>query len=129
MLNLWKGRIAYHEITRQAKDQANVSVFDYGFPEVYIHELIMGLDVQSVLLFKPPFEPISEELIRLYSEQQSILTGQHLLEVSKLVATLDALWEEEPREFTILIGENVRARESELKEQWVNIAARCIRMR
>ena len=129
VLNLWKGRIAYHEITRQAKDQANVSVFDYGFPEVYIHELIMGLDVQSVLLFKPPFEPISEELIRLYSEQQSILTGQHLLEVSKLVATLDALWEEEPREFTILIGENVRARESELKEQWVNIAARCIRMR
>ena len=79
------------------------------------------------LLFEVPFEPISKEKVRLYSEARKGLTGKNLLEVSRLITGLEAIWKDEPQEFILLVGKNARARAERLTEQWVHLTADWIR--
>lgn len=126
VFNLWKTRPAYHALRKMVADKANVTVFGFERPDAYRSHLNGRLGVQ-VLMFNPPFEAISERKVLLYSEMEKRLTDRNLLEVSRLVADLEAIWKAEPQEFILLVGKNARARAARLTEQWIRLTADWIR--
>ena len=80
-----------------------------------------------VLGFKLPFEPISDKKVLLYSEVEKKLTGKEIREVSRLVAGLKTLWENDPQEFHLLVGKDARVRRARLRDRWVEETADWIR--
>lgn len=126
ILNLWKTRPAYHALRNLVADKANVTAFAFDRSDAYRSHLGGRLEVQ-VLMFRPPFKAISKERIRLYSEARKELTGKNLLEVSRLIADLEAIWKDEPQEFILLVSKNASARAEQLTKRWVQLTADWIR--
>lgn len=127
VLALWKNRPSYHRLRNQVKKRTRVKDFSYELVPVYKTEL--GAYTKThVLMFHVPFKPIGERAIFLYSEREQKLTGSELSdpEVSRLVSNLQTFWEGEPREFVLLVGDGVAAREVELQKQWVKFTAQWI---
>ncbi len=123
VLNLWKGRLAYHDLQDQVKRKARVGVVDTGLFDLYLHELRQQLQV-TVLGFELKFMPISNRATFLYSEKERKLTGKSLIGVSRLIADLDSIWKAEPQEFVMLVGDNCLANAGQLTERWIDVAAR-----
>ncbi len=124
VLNLWKTRPEYHELREVVADRANVNVTALALerPEAYQSHLSRRLGVQ-LLMFRPPFEAISKERVRLYSESKKGFTGRSLLEVSRLIANLEVIWKDEPQEFILIVDKNARSRAKRLTERWVTLTA------
>lgn len=61
------------------------------------------------------------------SEAEKRLTGENLLQVSRLVANLEAIWKDDPQYFVFLLGENISTRARQLREQWVDFTAQWLR--
>lgn len=126
VLNLWKTRPAYHALHRMVEDAARVTAFELEDTDPYRTHLGNHLGAQA-LVFKVPFTAISREKVRLYSEAKKGLTGKNLLEVSRLIADLEAIWKDEPQEFILLVGKNVQDRVKRLTERWVQLTADWVR--
>ncbi len=124
-LNLWKTRPAYHALRGEVEDKTQLRGFKIEKQDAYRAFLLNRMGVHA-LKFEIEFTPVSKRRIRLYSEEEKQLTDKDLKDVSKLVAGLDAIWEDEPQEFILLVGKNARAREKHLKERWVDLTAEWI---
>ena len=125
-LNLWKTRPGSQALRKRAADKAGAAIFIVENFDDYCHHLSARMKV-PMLGFEAHFEPISEKKILLYSEEEKRLTGKEIREVSRLVAGLTALWEDDPKEFFLLVGKNVRARRVQLRDRWVEETADWIR--
>ncbi|MBI2054053.1 MAG: HD domain-containing protein [Candidatus Staskawiczbacteria bacterium] len=122
IFNLWKTRPEYHEFYDKVADKAQMAVKSFEKTEGYRDYLVSKMKTQ-VLIFKVPFKPIGDKATYLYSEARKELTGKNLFEVSKLVASLETIWDDEAQDFVLLVGNNVRSRAKKLKERWVDISA------
>ena len=121
-LNLWKTRPAYHALWDKVKDEADVTEIQLGNIASYREYLGKKIGART-LIFRVPFKPLSEKAILLYSEADKKLTGKNLLEASRLIAELEAIWKDEPQEFILLVGKNVRARARRMSDRWVDLTA------
>lgn len=126
VLNLWKTRPAYHALHKAAGDRVDAAVAKVEDLDAFRSHLSRHMGVPA-LLFEVEFRPLSRRAVPLYSEAEKKLTGKHLLEVSRLVADLEAIWKDEPQYFILLVGRNVRARAKRLIERWIRLAADWIR--
>lgn len=122
VLNLWKGRLTYHDLQDQVKTKARVDVVNIGLFDLYLHELRQQLQV-TVLGFELPFEAISNRATFLYSEKERKLIGKSLVGVSRLIADLDSIWKDEPPNNILLVGENCLANTGQFIGQWVDVTA------
>ena len=118
ILNLWKGRITYHELRDEVKRRARLEYIEEQLFELYLDHLRQQLNM-TILGFRVPFRPISNRATYLYSEKEGKLIGKSLISASRLVAHLESIWQAEPQEFVLLVGENYSALSNQLKEQWV----------
>lgn len=125
VLNLWKGRLTYHDLQDQVKTKARVDVINIGLFDLYLHELRRQLQV-TVLGFELPFEAISNRATFLYSEKEQKLIGKSLVGVSRLIADLDSIWKDEPPHNILLVGEDCLASSHQLTEQWIDITAQWV---
>src|SRR3989344_2526871 len=116
-LNLWKTRPGYHALRKRAADEAGVAGFAIEDLDSYCRHLSRSMRIR-VLGFEPPFKALSEKKIMLYSEEKKELTGKEIREVSRLVASLNTLWEDDPQLFLLLVGKNAMARKTQLRGQW-----------
>ena len=124
--NLWKTRPGYHALRTRAADGAGVATFTITDLDAYCRYLSKRMKIR-VLGFKLPFEPISDKKVLLYSEVEKKLTGKEIREVSRLVAGLKTLWENDPQEFHLLVGKDARVRRARLRDRWVEETADWIR--
>lgn len=125
-LNLWKTRPGYHALRKRTADEAGVAGFAIEDLDSYCRHLSKRMRIR-VLGFEPSFEPISEKKVLLYSEEKKELTGKEIREVSRLIAGLKTLWEDDPQEFYLFVGKNARARKDLLRDRWVKETADWIR--
>ena len=125
VLNLWKGRITYRELWDQVKRRARVDTVDYGLLEVYVNHLREKMHV-TILKFDVPFKPLSNRATFIYSEKERKLSGKSLIDVSRLIADLRPIWEDEPQEFLLLVGENCTAEVHRLTQEWITATAEWI---
>src|SRR3989344_97007 len=125
-LNLWKTRPGYHALRKRAADEAGVAGFAIEDLDSYCRHISKRMRI-CVLGFKPPFEPISEKKVLLYSEEKKELTGKEIREVSRLVVDLERLWEDDPQHFFLLVGKDARVHKDQLRDQWVKETAEWIR--
>ncbi len=125
VLNLWKGRLTYHDLQDQVKGKARVDVVDIGLFDLYLHELRQQLQV-TVLGFDVPFWPIGNRATYLYSEKEGKLIGESLVIVSRLVAHLESIWQAEPQKFVLLISENCLSSAPQLTEKWIDTTAQWV---
>ena len=125
-LNLWKTRPGYHALRKRAADEAGVAGFAIEDLDSYCRHLSRSMRIR-VLGFEPPFKALSEKKIMLYSEEKKELTGKEIREVSRLVASLNTLWEDDPQLFLLLVGKNAMARKTQLRGQWAGETAEWIR--
>ena len=124
----WKSRPAYRRIMGQLETKARMTGIELseppGFPGFYETELENQQGVR-MLTFKMDFTPVGERRnILLYSESERKLTGENLLDVSRLVEDLNAIWKDEPKEYVLLVGENAAARAKTLTPEWMDFTAR-----
>ena len=122
IFNLWKTRPEFHDFHDKVADKAQMAVKKFATTAGYRDYLTNKMKVQ-VLVFVPPFKPIGDKATYLYSESRKELTGKNLFEVSKLVAGLETIWEDEAQNFVLLVGNNVRSRAEKLKEKWIEFSA------
>lgn len=125
VLTLWKSRPMYHKLLRQVMEAARVHSIEYSFPELYPDYLSRRLGAHT-LVFRVPFDPLSERSVLLYSEADGRLSGETLLGVSVLVSNLEGLWKDEPQRFIVLVGEDVKRNAATLQKKWVKATARWI---
>lgn len=125
VVNLWKNRPAYHELYELVEHKARVTTVHRDATPAHLNHLMTGIGVH-VLWFDIPFKPTGEQVIPLYWERTKKLTGKGLLDVSRLVTDLRMIWEGEPQEFIVLVGENVTERADTLRQQWVDLTAQWI---
>ena len=123
--NLWKTRPDYHALRGEAAEKAGAATFTIEKLDAYCHQVSRRMRIR-VLGFKPPFAPISKKRVMLYSEEKK-LVGKEIRDVSRLVASLKVLWENDPQEFYLLVGKNVRSRRGQLSNRWVEETADWIR--
>ena len=125
ILNLWKTRPYYHALEAKvaAKSRQDLPL-DFHRTVSYQRHLsgVGGMDM-SALIFEVEFAPVGRKAIYLYSEARGELTGKSLLEVSKLVAGLQSIWEDEPQYFVLLVESNIKRKAKQLTEKWVNLTA------
>lgn len=130
VLTLWKSRPEYHEVKDQVERKARVTDIDFGIlpglPGFYETQLADHLGVR-ILRFDVEFKPITTEAVLIYSGRGKTLTSKHLLEVSRLLTDLEAIWEDEPHQFMLLVGENAAERVAALRKEWVEFTARWVR--
>lgn len=124
-LNLWKTRLGYHALRGKAAEKARVDTLEIKDLPAYCHYLSQCLRVH-VLGFKPPFRALSKKRVMLYSEEKRGLTGKEIREVSRLIASLEKLWEDDPQYFFLFVAENVRARRTKLRNRWIKETAEWI---
>jgi HD superfamily phosphohydrolase len=125
ILNLWKTRPYYHALQAKVAEESrrdlplrfNKTVSYQG----YLSSL-RGMDMLA-LIFNVEFKPVGEKAIYLYSEAEKKTTGKSLLEVSKLVSTLEVIWKDEPQYFILLIENKVKRKTSQLTEKWIKMTA------
>lgn len=125
VLNLWKTRPVYHHFQNQviarthpsAKVEVTDSYVDYLNQKMNVRALVFKLD-----FFKPVVLE-SEKQTRLYSEPLKRLTGETLIQASKLVEHLPVIRAHEPHYFVIFVGHNARMRYEKLAQQWINVTA------
>ena len=125
ILNLWKTRPYYHALEAKVADKSRhvlPLVFDKTISYQKHLSSVRGMDMPA-LIFKVEFAPVGRKVISLYSEAEGKITGKNLIEVSKLVAGLQSIWEDEPQYFVLLVENNIKRRAKELTEQWVNLTA------
>ena len=123
-LNLWKTRPGYHALRKRAAKKASVEKFTLENLDDYCSYLSTRMKIR-VLGFRPIFEALSDKQIPLYSEEKKELTGKDIRdpEVSRLIADLETLWRNDPQQFFLLVGKNVRARREHLRDRWVEETA------
>ncbi|MBI2049981.1 MAG: hypothetical protein HYT35_00805 [Candidatus Staskawiczbacteria bacterium] len=125
ILGLWKTRPVYHEFQEKLAKivrQRRPLEFDVGTEYQQYLSRVDAMDM-PMLTFKVDFEPVGKDLIYLYSEANKKLSGRNLFDVSKLVASLEAIWKNEPQYFVLLIGRNIRNKAAEVAEKWVTLTA------
>lgn len=126
ILNLWKTRPDYHELHERVKDKLpEEKIPDMAFEKTYAYEVYISFSVIGgryirVLLFNVHFNPIGEKEIWLYSEAEEKISGKSLKQVSKLVARLEEIWEDEPKYSLLFVDSNIKGRAEEIKEKWVD---------
>ena len=126
VVNLWKNRPAYHELREKVMRKARTTDLYFGMIPLYERCLTDNLDIDT-FIFEVRFSPISKDAVLLYSERDKKLTGKNLLDISRLVADLDAIWKSEPQEFILLVGHNVAKQLDSMKRQWIDLTARWIK--
>ena len=125
ILNLWKTRPYYHALqAKVAAKSRQDSPLAFEKTVSYQRHLssVGGMDMPA-LIFKVEFVPVGRKAIYLYSEADGALAGRSLLEVSKLVSGLQAIWNDEPQYFVLLVESNIKRRARQLTEKWVNWTA------
>lgn len=125
ILNLWKTRPYYHTLEAKVAEKARqVLPLDFNRTISYQKHLsgVGGMDMPA-LIFEIEFSPVGRKAIYLYSEAEGKLTGKNLIDVSKLVAGLKEIWDDEPKYFVLLVETNIRRRAKQLTEKWVNFTA------
>lgn len=125
-LNLWKTRPGYHALHRKVAGKARFAILEIENLDAYCRYLSRRMKVH-VLGFEPSFKALSEKRIMLYSEEEKRITNNEIREVSRLIAGLKALWEDDPQLYILLVGKNARTRRKELRGQWVKETADWIR--
>ncbi len=125
VLNLWKTRPVYHHFQDQvvakthsaAKVEASSSYADHLNQSMNALALVFNLGFFKPVVLDP------EKQTRLYSEPQKRLTGETLIQASKLVEHLPVVRAHEPQYFVVFVGHNVRMRNEKLAQQWINVTA------
>ena len=125
VLNLWKTRPVYHRFQDQvvAKTHSSAKV---EVTSPYVNHLNQKINVLSLVFNLDFFKPVvlnPEKQTRLYSEPQKRLTGETLIQASRLIEHLPIIRAYEPQYFVILVGHNARMRNKRLAQQWVNVTA------
>ncbi len=128
IVNLWKTRPYYHalqeELGKKVRQRPTV-VFDKDTEYQNFMSRADNMDMPT-LVFKVKFDPVAEREIYLYSETEKKLSGRTLIEVSRLISTLQEIWTDEPQYFVLLTGRNIRNKAEALQEQWLNLTANWI---
>ncbi len=123
VLNLWKTRPVYHRFEDEIKVKTQRDSADFNRTDSYRDHLNRKMKVAALMFDLKFFKPVSDMATYLYSESQKKLTGDTLVEVSKIVASLQAIRDNEPQYFIILVGHNARMRAQKLAEQWIDATA------
>lgn len=122
VLNLWKGRISYHEMWDKVKKRARVNIIDLGIFELYMGHLKVQMQV-PILSFKIPFKAVSERSTFIYSEKRKELTGKSLVDVSHLIENLEPIWKSEPQRFILFVDKDIVASAIQRTQQWIDFTA------
>ena len=125
ILNLWKTRPYYHALEAKvaAKSRQDLPLrFDRTVSYQGHLSSVGGMDMPT-LIFNVDFKPVGKEAIYLYSETEGKLTSKSLVEVSKLISGLQAIWNDEPQYFVLLVEEKIKRKAKQLTEKWVNLTA------
>ena len=125
ILSLWKTRPYYHALEAKvaAKSRQDLPLrFDRTFSYQRHLSGVGGMDMPA-LIFEVDFKPVGEKAVYLYSESEGKLTGKSLVEVSKLVSGLQAIWNDEPQYFVLLVEGNIKRKVRQLTEKWINWTA------
>lgn len=125
VLNLWKTRPVYHHFQNQVIAKTHPSA-EVKVTNPYVDHLNQKMNVRALVFKLDFFKPVvleSERQTRLYSEPLKKLTGETLIQTSKLVEHLPVIRAHEPQYFVILVGHNVRMRYEKLAKQWINVTA------
>ncbi len=126
VLSLWKTRPYYHELHERVDMEITESNKEFEKKLEYRDFLRENMQIE-VLVFDVPFKPIGSKKIYLYSESEKKLTGQTLIESSRLVADLDKIWADEPQDFILLLGNGVRKNGKELRQKWVELSVQWLK--
>lgn len=123
ILNLWKTRPYYHALQEKVAEKSRQNLpLDFNRTISYQRYLSSARNMDMpALIFEVKFTPVEKEAIYLYSEADGKLTGKNLFEVSKLVSGLEAIWNDEPQYFVLLVESNIKRKAKQLTEKWVNL--------
>ncbi len=125
ILNLWKTRPYYHALQKEVAKKSRQNLpLDFNRTISYQDYLssVGNMDMPA-LIFEIEFDPVGEKAISLYSEADGKLTGKNLSEVSKLVSGLQAIWDDEPQYFVLLVESHIKHKVKQLTEQWIDLTA------
>lgn len=128
ILNLWKTRPYYHAFQAKVAAKARQDLpIDFRRAISYQRYLSSARNMDMpTLIFEIKFTPVGKKAIPLYSEAEGKFIDKSLLEVSKLISGLQAIWNDEPQYFVLLIEENVKRRAKQLTEKWIDLTAKWI---
>ncbi|OGZ68809.1 MAG: hypothetical protein A3D44_02325 [Candidatus Staskawiczbacteria bacterium RIFCSPHIGHO2_02_FULL_42_22] len=129
VLNLWKTRPDYHRLqdwvaAATLNPSAKVEATDQY--AIHLNKEMKKANVMALVFDFGFFKPVEsdprkpEKHTRLYSEPKKRLTGETLLQASKLVAHLPVIRSHEPQYFVILVGHNARMRSKRLEQRWID---------
>ncbi len=125
ILNPWKTRPYYHALQAKVAEKSRQVLplkFYRTIPYQEYLSSVGNMDMPA-LIFDVEFAPIGKKVIYLYSEAEGRVTGKNLLEVSKLVSGLEAIWKDEPEYFVLLVEENIKRKAKQLTEKWIDLTA------
>lgn len=128
IFSLWKTRPRYHSLQEEVARKARQNMpLDFKIGVAYQSYLsgVGNMDM-PVLTFEVNFKPVGKQVVPLYSQAEERLTGKTLLEVSKLVSSLETIWKDEPQYFVLLVEDNIKYKAKQLIERWVNLTANWI---
>lgn len=129
VLNLWKTRPVYHRFKDQVASKTLNPLAEAEVTGSYVDHLNQKINALALVFDLGFFKTVEtdpekpEKQTRLYSEPQKKITGETLIQASKLVAHLPVIRAHEPQYFVILVGHNARMRSEKLAEQWVKVTA------
>lgn len=123
VLNLWKTRPVYHRFEDEIKTKTHRDTADFDRNNAYEVRLNETMKVAALVFDLEFFKPVGEKATYLYSESQKKLTGDTLVGISRLVASLESIRKNEPQYFIILVGHNAKMRAEKLAKQWVDATA------
>lgn len=128
ILNLWKTRPIYHTLQEKLAGKVRRRLpLDFDKEHPYQRHLSRADNMDMpTLTFKIKFTPVDKKAVYLYSEAEKKLTGKNLFEISKLISSLEIIWEDEPQYFILFIGHNVRGKADKITEKWITLTANWI---
>lgn len=121
ILNLWKTRPVYHDFQEQLRKGTRSDVVKPFIDDSYKKYLDEEIKIKTLIFELRFFKPVGRQSTFLYSESAKKLTGDTLLKVSELVASLERIWKNEPQYFVLFVGNYISARTQELRNQWVDL--------
>lgn len=123
ILNLWKTRPAYHDFQKEVGGKTQLDAVTFRRKESYRNQIRKRMKINAMIFDLDFFRPTSDRATYLYSEERRELTGETLVQVSKLVAYLPAIWQNEAQYFVLLVGNNIKSRAKEIAQQWIDATA------
>lgn len=129
VLNLWKTRPVYHRFKDQVASKTLNPMAEVEVTDSYVDYLNHKINALTLVFDLGFFKTVEtdpekpEKQTHLYSESQKRLTGETLIQASKLVSHLPVIRAYEPQYFVVLVGHNARMRSEKLAQQWINVTA------